>query len=143
MGSAARRGGICEREFYFRLAADSAFRAEVDAARLEGRQRRAHELEAILFEGAGRAGKDAKFTGQLIFALTNLDAEHWKNTQHQRVEVEEHVQHDPGPALLAALDEIARGPTDDGPADCPVEGKPVATSGKPTAPTAGMDGGVP
>jgi len=106
IGSAARRGGIGETVLRERMAGDAAFAAEVEAARREGRERRADELEAVLFKGAMKVATDPRYTAACIFALCNLDPEHWRNTQHQRVESRQVVEHDLGDNLLDILDDI-------------------------------------
>jgi len=108
--AAARRGGVAYSTLLDRLAGDDGFRQAFDEARAEGRERRADEIEEALFTGAEQVGENPRYTGAAIFALTNLRPDRWRNTQHQRVEVQEEVEHDLGDSLLAILDSIARGP---------------------------------
>jgi len=110
--TAARLGGVAYSTVLERLAGDDGFRQAFDEARAEGRERRADELEAVLYEGAMKVATDPRYTGAAIFALCNLDPEHWRNRQHQRVEVQEQVEHDVGDSLLAVLESIAGGPAD-------------------------------
>jgi len=108
--SAARRGGIKAERYYAELRADPAWREQVEAAITEGRRRRADRMASILYEGAERYRDDPRYTGGLIFALTNLDPARWRNTQHQRVEVQEQVEHDITDNLADVLRSIAGRP---------------------------------
>jgi transposase len=78
MRSAARRGGISQRTLYDRLGQDADFAAEVAQARKIGRERRADELGEKLFESAETCATDPRFTTACIFALKNLDPQHWR-----------------------------------------------------------------
>ena len=108
--SAACRGGVKADRYYNELRADPAWRAAVDDAIREGRLLREERIARALYEGAERVGKDAKFTGAAIFALTNLRPDRWRNTQHQRVEVQEQVEHDITDNLADVLRSIAGRP---------------------------------
>jgi len=60
---------------------DPAFDAAVKDASTEGRKLQAAKIAKALYEGAEKMGQDPRFTTAAIFALKNLDPEHWRD-QH-------------------------------------------------------------
>lgn len=114
---AYKKAGISETTFYDWLRNDAAFSAAVKKARAEFLEEIASQLEDSLWKrakgfdfeetktefAAGADGKPviirqtktkkhiAPDTGALIFALTNVDPENWKNRQDNRLSVDDSV----------------------------------------------------
>ncbi len=83
--SSAEKGGISYDTCHRWIVADPEFETAAQEARTRGRELRAAELEAVLHQGANKAGSDSKFTAQLIFALKNLRPGEWRDEQHQHI----------------------------------------------------------
>lgn len=114
---AYKKAGISETTFYDWLRNDAAFSAAVKKAREEFRQEIGSKLEASLWKKAnGYEVEETKEefsrrkngevvlvkktttkkhiapdTGALIFALTNVDPDNWKNRQDNRLSVDDSV----------------------------------------------------
>jgi len=84
MEAAAAAGGIGRTTLWGRCREDGAFAAHVAQARDEGRKLRADTIAAALFAGAEKVRDDPRFTTCAIFALKNLDPEHWRDAYDQR-----------------------------------------------------------
>jgi hypothetical protein len=135
IASAARRGGTGETTLRDQMVADGDFATQVEAARSDGRRRRADELIGTLYEGAAEAGEDPRFTTQLIFALCNLHPENRRQVAHihQQVRIEQHVSHDLHGSLNDILRHIAGGrdlPQGDGQERLPASSAPPQLPGR-------------
>ena len=73
--------GLTYAGVYARRQKDSAFDAEAKAANAEGRRLIAAKIAKSLYSGAEKCDADPRFTTAAIFALKNLDPEHWRD-QH-------------------------------------------------------------
>lgn len=72
VASAAAKGGLGVTQFWNLRQQDPEFAAAYESAKAQGKHARAVELSAVLYEGAGKAAEDPRYTTQLIFALKNL-----------------------------------------------------------------------
>ncbi len=68
-----------------RCRANPAYARAVAEARAEGRRTRAAQLERVLYQSAQKAADDPRYTTALIFALKNLDPEHFRDVHEQRI----------------------------------------------------------
>ena len=76
--SAALAGGVRYSTLLSRMAEDPDFRRQFDEARAMGRERRADELQGVLFKAAMKAEDNPRYLTSLFFALCNLAPDRWK-----------------------------------------------------------------
>ena len=77
--SAAAKGDIGATTFWNRRQADPEFAAAYEVAKLQGKRKRTAQLTKVLYEGAGKASEDPRFTTQLIFALKNIAPQEFRD----------------------------------------------------------------
>jgi len=109
LAAAAAAGGLSSRALFNWRRRDREWSKQVEEARDLGRRRRTEELEDVLFQGAEKVLADPRYQTSIIFALRNLDPEHWRDGHDLNQRIQGRHEHSlaPGGDLAALCRRVA------------------------------------